>query len=224
MVSYADFITLLFAFFTTLYAISTVDTRKLTAVVDSFQRAFDRAPSAVHAAGPATARAGATPAGAPLERVRSRLAQLLEDPIKEGRVAIEIDKRGLVVSMRESGSFAVGSADLSAPARELIGYVAQTLFDLPNLVRVEGHTDDLPIHTPRFASNWDLSTARATSVVAFLIEQAGVDAGRLSAAGYSQYHPRVANDSEPHRGMNRRVDIVILNPATSGAEEPGAIR
>jgi chemotaxis protein MotB len=89
-------------------------------------------------------------------------------------------------------------------------------------VRIEGHTDNVPIHTERFASNWELSTLRATTVVRFFIDRAGVAPERLSAAGYAEYFPRVPNDSDANRAMNRRVDIVILTAETQRTEEPPA--
>ncbi len=92
--------------------------------------------------------------------------------------------------------------------------------DVDNPVRVEGHTDDVPIHTARFQSNWELSTARATTVIAFFVVERGLSPMRFSAAGYGEFHPRTANDSESARAVNRRVDIVILNDATRRAEEP----
>jgi hypothetical protein len=97
--------------------------------------------------------------------------------------------------------------------------LAKTLRPLGNSIRIEGHTDDRPIHTARYSSNWELSTARASAVVAFLIETHDFAPGRLSAAGYGEFHPRVANDSPTNRARNRRVDIVILNSA-SAAQEP----
>jgi chemotaxis protein MotB len=81
----------------------------------------------------------------------------------------------------------------------------------------------VPIHTPRYDSNWELSTARATNVVALLTQAYLIDATRLSAAGYSEFHPQVPNDSEANRGRNRRVDIVILNPGISRREEPAPV-
>ena len=112
--------------------------------------------------------------------------------------------------------------ELSPTAEVLIGRVAAVLADAPNQVRVEGHTDDVPIHTWRFNSNWDLSTARATRVVEFLSSRAGIAPARLSAAGYGEFHPRASNDTAASRARNRRVDIVVLNDATAAAEEPGS--
>ncbi len=254
LVSYADFITLLFAFFTTLYAISNVDLQKMNRLVSALQVAFDArgvaglprktglttdlatppplktgltAPPALPSANnlstlplPVLAELDKNYLESSLGQVKSELTRQLAGPIKEGRVALEIDRRGLVVSIRESGSFKTGSADLPDTTRALIGEVARSFQNLPNFVRVEGHTDDVPIHTPRFASNWELSTARATVVVAFLVQEFGLSSDRLSAAGYAEFHPRVPNDSEENRARNRRVDIVILNQTTTKAEEP----
>jgi chemotaxis protein MotB len=124
-----------------------------------------------------------------------------------------------VISLPEAGSFPAGRAELSAQARNVMLDLAQELRALPNLIRVEGHTDDVPIHTPQFASNWELSTARATTVVQYLIEAGGLDPARLAAAGYAEYRPRLSNDSPDARARNRRVDIVVLDP-TAAIEEP----
>jgi chemotaxis protein MotB len=221
LVSYADFITLLFAFFTTMYAISTVDARKLTTMVDSMQEAFDS--RSVAAAAPAPRPPARPPTALTTEQRERALAQRLRERLVGSAVDVEIDHRGVVVSIREAGSFPTGSADLSAVARDILSEMAATLgTDSATALRVEGHTDDVPIRTGRFGSNWELSTARATSVVTYLVEQVGVAPRRLSAAGYGEYHPRVANGSDADRARNRRVDIVILNQETTAAEEPGS--
>jgi chemotaxis protein MotB len=239
-VSYADFITLLFAFFTTMYAISTVDARKLGAVVDSMQAAFangdvptpvrrgggpggggpEVAPGPESVVPPAPAIVRRPAEGASLADLQARLGGMLSSQIRDGSVDVLRDPRGLVVSLREAGAFATGSADLSLTARAVLGEVATALADAGNSVRVEGHTDDVPISTDRYRSNWELSTARATSVVSFLLAF-GVQPDRLSASGYGEFRPRVGNDSEAGRAQNRRVDIVILNPQTTLREEPG---
>jgi chemotaxis protein MotB len=92
----------------------------------------------------------------------------------------------------------------------VIGRVAATVKDAPNPIRIEGHTDDVPIRTARYGSNWELSTARASAVVAYLIQEVGIEPRRLSAAGYGEFHPRVANDTQENRARNRRIDIVVL--------------
>jgi chemotaxis protein MotB len=220
LVSYADFITLLFAFFTTMYAISTVDARKLSRMVDSMQVAFDTEgdPRAV----PPASRPHPAPKPHPGGANRQHdLARRLRERLDGTGVQVEIDRRGVVVSMREAGTFSTGRADLSPGARAVLTELARTLTGDPSLkLRVEGHTDDVPIQTGKYASNWELSTARATSVVTFLVQQAGVAPERLSAAGYGEFHPRVPNVTQDDRSRNRRVDIVILNDGTAAAEEP----
>jgi len=224
LISYADFITLLFAFFTTMYAVSTVDAAKLATIADGLQQAFA---SQQPVAGPGRSGRGLLPGdhalvGASGEDARAVIARALADEIRDGRLEISQDTRGLVLSMPEAGTFPVGNADLTPAAeRELTG-LAAALAGLPNAVRVEGHTDDVPIHTSRFTSNWDLATARAVRVVQFLIERGGLPPDRLSAAGYGEFHPRVANDSPAARSRNRRVDIVLLTPATRASEEPAS--
>jgi chemotaxis protein MotB len=228
LVSYADFITLMFAFFTTMYAISTVDAKKLSAMVESTQEAFE--PKATSTAGgrilvgtkpmPKLSM-GAGPGGeVGLADLQKQITERLAKQIAERRVEIEKDRRGLVISIREAGAFAVGSADLSGDAQSLLQDLGSVLSGIGNQVRVEGHTDDIPIHTARFASNWELSTTRATTVIAFLLEHAGVQPDHVAAAGYAEYHPRVANSSDANRTRNRRVDLIILNPAAEAAAAP----
>lgn len=230
LVSYADFITLLFAFFTTMYAISTVDGQKLEKAASSMQAAFSPAgetnpasdlPGALDYDGGRSLLTEPGTSGKVLELtdVRARLDGRLAKEVAAGHVDLSMDPRGLVVSMQEAGSFQAGSAELSDPARTMLREVGATLRDIDNFVRVEGHTDDIPIETARFRSNWDLSTARATAVVRFLAGEVSLPATRLSASGYGEFRPRVANDTPQNRARNRRVDLIVLNPATSAAEE-----
>jgi chemotaxis protein MotB len=223
LVSYADFITLLFAFFTTMYAISTVDAQKMTKMVASMQVALKGDPANAPPVPLPLPAAPATPVVPRLDNLvelRRQLTGRLKRPIAEGHVALDVDSRGLVVSIREAGSFASGSAELSEAARGVLAEIAAPLSELPHQVRVEGHTDDTPIRTARFQSNWELSTARATEVIAYLQNELRLPATRLSAAGYGEFHPRVPNSSPATRAQNRRVDLVVLNAATSTAEEP----
>jgi len=224
LVSYADFITLLFAFFTTLYAISTVDADKLREVVGSMQVAF-LAPDATRLAASESAASGPgdVPGGAivgELTMVRQRLSVSLRDQLRQGLVDVDMDPRGLVISLREAGVFQTGSADLSPEAQVTLLAIADSIRDVGNLVRVEGHTDNVPISTSVYASNWELSTARATNVIVFLVGRGGLTPDRLSAAGYAEFRPRAPNDSDAGRAQNRRVDVIVLNPTTQRAEEP----
>jgi chemotaxis protein MotB len=147
-----------------------------------------------------------------------RLTKELSEALRLQRVDIHRDARGLIVSLPQEAAFAIGSTDVSPEARDLIERVAAAVAPTLHAIRIEGHTDNVPIRTARYASNWELSTARASAVVAFLVESAAFDPARLSAAGYGEYHPRVANDTAENRARNRRIDIVILGASLREAD------
>jgi len=209
LLSYADFITLLFAFFTTMYAISTVDEGKFSRVAVGLHQALNAQDGARTAAAPAAASGTSVLSQEQLD-ARAVLERDMAEDLRTGRMELLEDGRGLVLSIPEASAFSTGSADLSASAQQAIGRLAGSLREVSNSVLIEGHTDNVPIHSARFASNWELSTARATAVVQWLIEQEGLAPNRLSAAGYGEFHPRVPNDSAPAQARNRRVDVVIL--------------
>jgi chemotaxis protein MotB len=199
--SYADLVTLLLAFFTTLYAASSVDGSRVSAEGGDGGRSRGQ-----------------------MEELRETLDETLAAAIDAHRVDVTEDIRGLVVSLPEDAAFPVGSTTAGAAALDIIALVADSVRDLPNPIRIEGHTDDVPIRTPRYESNWELSTARAAAVVAYLVKERGIDPSRLSAAGYGEFHPRVPNDSAEHRARNRRIDIVVLeNSQLPSNQPPGAL-
>ena len=220
LVSYADFMTLLCAFFTTLYAASLVNAAKPLSATTAVAVTATAAPAAPVV--PVTPVAPVEPAPDEAAALRAHIEAALGDELAAGYLQLVSDPRGLVVEIPEAGAFESGRAELSTDAERMMRRVAGVLAALPNSVRVEGHTDDAPIRTAKFASNWDLSTARATRVVEFLLASGGLDPAKLSAAGYSQFKPRAANTSASGRTRNRRVDLVILNEATTRAEEPTA--
>jgi len=127
-----------------------------------------------------------------------------------------MERDGLVVSLREIGFFDSGSAAIKPGAEAALARIANILQEHSCSVRIEGHTDNVPIHTSQFASNWELSTARATGLVRTLVEQHGISAERLSAAGYAEFHPAASNDTAKGRQLNRRVDVVILTSVSKG--------
>lgn len=186
MVSYADMVTLLFACFAALYASSVVPARAAAEVTP-----------------PDTTAAAANAA------LAAAIASAVDRVDPSGEVVVKVDTRGVVVSLPEAGAFAVGQADLSQAARQVIRELAQVLEQESGEIRIEGHSDDVPITTSRYASNWDLSAARATEVIRFLLAQTTIAPDRLSAAGYGEFRPLVANDSPESRARNRRVDIVV---------------
>lgn len=196
LVSYADLVTILLACFATTYAAA---------------RTPEPTPSApiVHEAAPRESTAVPKPE---LPSLRELVTPVVEASASNAITFVD-DARGIVISLPESASFATGSATLAPPARTFLLDLAQALRPTSALVRIEGHTDDVPVAGGRYGSNWELSTARASAVVAFLVDEGSFTPTRLSAAGYAEFHPRVANDSAESRAKNRRVDVVLLDPA-----------
>jgi chemotaxis protein MotB len=239
LVSYADFVTLLFAFFVVLYASAQIDKQRATRLSDAINSAFQQLgvfekdnhkpgnvepkitlPSSINAAEDLShwAQLGKEQLGADQKKqdfnaMRTQLEDALAGEIKRNEVALHMEADGLVVSLREIGFFDSGSAAIKPGAEAALGRIAKILQEHPYAVRIEGHTDNVPIHTSQFSSNWELSTARATALVRTLVEQHGIPATRLSAAGYAEFHPSASNDTAKGRQLNRRVDLVILNAA-----------
>jgi chemotaxis protein MotB len=231
LVSYADFITLLFAFFVVLYASSQVDKKKMGQLATAIQQAFQqmgvfqggRVPSVTNAESGASldhaeelSRALQENVSEPamsradLPGLKRELEIALEPEIRRHEVALHVGPEGLVVSLRELGFFNSGSAVLRPGSEGAFGRIASLLLRYDCFVRVEGHTDNVPIHTSQFASNWELSTARATEVLRKFEFQYGFSPERLSAAGYGEYQPIATNKTEEGRRTNRRIDLVIL--------------
>jgi flagellar motor protein MotB len=156
---------------------------------------------------------GAGKGGGKLETLAKKLGELSVDPRLRGKVQIRMEGRGLVVSLAEAGFFPSGAATMRPDSIEPLLALAETFQDPAFRVTVEGHTDNVPVKNAKFNSNWELSTARASTVVAFLIEKARIAPTRLSAAGYGEFKPVAANDTAEGRAKNRRVDIVISPPA-----------
>ncbi len=229
LMSYADIMTLLLALFTTMYAASAVDATKLephdAATRPDVEAALRQPGTPPDGDGilPAATAAVVAPVPDALEALRARLAIELEQEIRLQRAELSRDARGLVMSLPERATFHTGSAEVTTEARRLLVRLAEALQPLPNPVRVEGHSDDVPIRTPRYASNWELSTARAAAVVTLLIEGHQIHPARLSAAGYAEFHPRAANDSAENRARNRRIDLVI-SPMAAAAGDHDARR
>jgi len=209
LLSYADFVTLLLAFFVTMYAISEVDATKLAPAASSMRAAFEGRREHTVPMPEGGSIVPPVPVD-PLVPVEANLRLKLDDAIVAGRLELIRDSRGLVVSLPESATFPPASTEVTDGARELIARVAAIIAASGHSMRIEGHTDNVPIRTQKFRSNWELSTARASAVIAFVIETQAFDPVRLSAAGYGEFHPRAPNDSAENRARNRRVDIVIL--------------
>src|SRR6266568_2466153 len=220
MVSYADFMTLLFAFFVVLYSSSQVDKAKMAKLSSAITAGFQQLGVGSGAGVPVLVIPGTTtiPAAHPAraqdtaEAIRRKLEADLAEELKRHTVSLRETPEGLVLSLREVGFFDSGSAALRASSLETFDRIGSVLVSVGSNLRVEGHTDNVPIHTLQFNSNWELSTARATEIIRLLLTREGIGPQRLSAAGYAEYHPIAENASEDGRRLNRRVDIVIIAP------------
>jgi chemotaxis protein MotB len=151
-------------------------------------------------------------------RLKRGVESLLSPEIKKNMVRVRMEPRGLVISLGEKGIFDSGSDEIKPEGKKLLDTLATSLVTLGNQIRVEGHTDNVPIRNSRFPSNWELSTARATAVISRLVGSFGLPPELLSAAGYAEYRPTATNDTEEGKARNRRVDIVVLNPMIARTE------
>ncbi|MFZ0271987.1 MAG: flagellar motor protein MotB [Acidobacteriaceae bacterium] len=228
LVSYADFITLLFAFFVVLYASSRADERKQAQIAHSIQSAFQvlglfpSTPAAQdHSVDPQASMPpinlvlGDDLSASPsvqqdLQHLQTQLTGALSAQIAQHVVALKLGREGLVISLRESGFYDSGSALPHRQSKPTLDRAVAIIGATPYDIRIEGHTDNVPIHTPQFASNWELSTARATELAKIFIMEYGFSPARLSAAGFAEYHPVAGNDTPEGRSQNRRVDIIVL--------------
>jgi chemotaxis protein MotB len=229
LVSYADFITLLFAFFVVLFASSRGDKRKQVQVSDAMKSAFsemgvfDPSSKTISLMNAGGATSSGKPVPLPMveqspEELKKAIDQVVANQVSQGKLAAgsvttRIAPDGLVISLHDAGFFASGSADVNPASLHILTTIIEAL---PNRrLRVEGHTDNVPIHTQQYATNWELSTARASAIARFIIERHTIDANNLSAAGYAEFHPVASNDTEEGRTQNRRVDIIVLSGQVS---------
>jgi chemotaxis protein MotB len=220
LLTYADMITLLMAFFIMMYSMSVINISKFHNVAIAIRSGFGgvmpgQSRSILSTDGQISFKpsplAGDT-TGVAWQVVKPLQAYINQTPSAKKTVRVYVDRRGLVVSLRsDKVLFDPGRAEIKAQAYPIMTRIAGVIRSVANEVRVEGHTCNLPTKSVLFASNWELSTTRATNVVRYMIDKQGIPAARLSAAGYADTRPLGPNDTEEHRRRNRRVDFVILN-------------
>ncbi len=255
LISYADFITLLFAFFVVLYASSQVDKRRAgrlaQAITVAFQELgvfqtsntkiplndddaipFEKVQVVENVNHQEDLKKIVNPMTGKLSNldnqsfpeVEQSIESALQPEIRRHEVSVSMRQDGLVVSLEEIGFFDSGTATIRPGSLDAIARLAAVLKQRPENLRVEGHTDNVPIHNARFASNWELSTYRATEITRLMITQYGLSADQLSAAGYAEFHPIATNDTEAGRAQNRRVDVVVLAPFLRGNPDSEKIK
>lgn len=237
LVSYADFITLMFAFFVMMYANSKTDLAKAQGISDAFRHAMteDKLAQALAKLMGATPRAARVkePTQPPLPVAADRagndsiqllpsLRQLndtLKKEIESGKLEIRMERRGLVISLREASFFPPGGDTVEPATLPTLGIIASEIRRYGNPIRLEGHTDSVPIHTPRFRSNWELSAARGIAILGLFADRFAIERRRMAIAGFADTSPVASNDTQEGRDRNRRVDIVILNEEAQAREQ-----
>lgn len=255
LVSYADFITLLFAVFVTLYAMSQSDKKKVEEVAASLRESFGYSTQAaagqrgvlqsqdikpipaikpemaivpmINKMPPAGPRQGGMEKGRGKGKAEEKEFKQIQSAIEaylikhgaQNKVSIGITRRGLVVSLKEAGFFDSGSAVIKPAGYQLLNTIIEAMTQYSNPLRVEGHTDNVPISTPLFPSNWELSVARASNVLRYIQKNYDIDPSKLSATGYGEYRPVADNTTPEGRSKNRRVDLVLLS-GDSETREP----
>lgn len=244
LVSYGDFITLLFAVFVTLYAMSQSDKQKVEEVAASYRSAFGissgasasdtsvmkpgqimsipnpnpQSPSAKPGGANVAERAKKSRATAgEMRKIKTSIKSVATQYKLDSDTAVEETRTGLVIRLKEAGFFEPGSAELRAAAYPVLSRIATALEPYSNLIRVEGYTDDTPISTSRYRSNWELSTSRAVSIVHVFLNNSGIYPENVAAVGYGEFHPLASNATDEGRQKNRRVDIVVLGVEGEGA-------
>ena len=243
LVSYGDLLTLLFAVFVVMYAMGQQDKKKAEEVAQSIQSAFGMTQAGTGGK-PIIIQSGAvniipdmktSPSVTAQKRnigdktrqiaastdygsIKASIDAYLVKTGNIGKVGVEITHRGIVVSLKEVGFFDSGSARIKKESTETLSAIADTLNQYANTFRVEGNTDNIPIQSSEFRSNWELSTERATNVVHYLVENTGFTPQSISAVGYGEYRPISDNDSSESRMKNRRVDIVLLSTEAENGE------
>lgn len=243
LMTYADLVTLMLTFFVLLFSFSSIDMIKWKNVVTSLQGSFgvlDGGPNVLNGISDDSKGLGSDDnvlkesdkiddvtniddflkyqeEMKKLEMLQALLADYLRTNGLVDSVSTTIEERGLILRFQDSVLFQKGRADLIPGSHKILQKVSDILKETTNPVRIEGHTDDLPIHTAQFPSNWELSAIRATNVLQVLVKE-GLAGDRLSVAGYGEFHPIAENINEENRRKNRRVDIVIIRESLSWNE------
>ena len=218
MVTYSDLMTLLLVFFVLLYSFSSLDVLKFKAFVVSFQGAgiLNNGPSPMENVDDnkdqtkvINEQMGEVSDNAKLMEVFTVIEAFLENNGLEATISVKYEERGVALTIKEKVLFDSGKADLKPAAKDMLAQLGDLFAKIPNQISVEGHTDDRPINTVEFPSNWELSAARSARVVRFFTREHHLDPKRMVAVGYGEYRPVASNETAEGRATNRRVVIVI---------------
>ena len=212
MDTYADTITLLLTFFILLYSMSSTDNEKLKVIAAALKGEITGIPTKLEDT--PDALEGVLEQGIGLKNPYDALVEQVQDIINESglteSIKIREEDTGVVLQLSESILFDTGRADLKSESTQVLDIISKLIPSIQNDIMVQGHTDNVPINSSTYKSNWELSTQRAVCVVKYFIENKGLDPTRFSATGYGEYKPLVDNTTAENRAINRRVDILIV--------------
>lgn len=210
LLTYADLITLLLGLFVILYAMSKIDAERYTKIVMAMSGVFGSSDKVFTGSKFDVREPLLSEIEIEKKLIQGEINAVLESSVKSGLVSVNYNERGITVHLMEELLFETGKAEIKNNSLAVLDSLAEILRTLPNEIRVEGHTDNVPINTARFPSNWHLSVERAVATAYYLITRHKLTAEKISVAGYSEYHPIAPNDTPANRARNRRVDIVIV--------------
>lgn len=213
MATFSDMMSLLLTFFVLLLSMANFEPTKFALTVQSLQGAFGVLESfptvPIHPVVKIPKKTGDEQKRKQSLEDARKIKEVIEAKQLEEAVKVEITEKGMAVLLRDPVGFGSGSADLKEQGKEILGDLGEIIKSNPNLkIRVEGHTDDVPI-SGKFASNWELSSARSLSVVRLLSEKTGITPANMSAVGYGEFRPMVPNTNEQNRALNRRIKIFV---------------
>lgn len=212
MDTYADTITLLLTFFILLYSFSTTDNEKLKLIAAALKGQITGIPMKLEDVPDITDEEIEVGVGekSPYQILLEDIQEIIDKNGLTDTVKIREEDAGVVLQLSESILFDLGKADLKADSIPVLEVISGLIPSIENEIMIQGHTDNMPINSGTYKSNWELSTSRAVNVVKYFIETKGFDPTRFSATGYGEYRPLVDNTTEENRAINRRVDILIV--------------
>lgn len=232
LLTYADLMNLLVIFFIILYSMSQVDQAKFTQLAESLRMSLGissgesmlqggTSPSIINLETTAPASFLAEVEKRQMEEFKEQVENMVKDSNLNGKITVSLEERGVKISINSKFLFPSGSAQIVPDSKPTVEEIGNMLKGFPdNRIRVEGHTDNDPVNTPQFPSNWELSSARSTNIVRTLVEKCNIDPKSISAVGYGEFQPVAPNTNEANKSKNRRVDIVLLKK-DFGKDETG---
>ncbi len=224
-VVYTGFVLILLCFFILLCSFSSMEEAKVTRFVKSFVTNLSILPGGIKTE-PSKVIIPPSPDIVSVKSGMAHILQTLKDYVHESGLENDVSftatENGLVMRISDTILFDLGKAEISSEGRRFLNKLASFFARTEQSIRIEGHTDNLPIHTSQYPSNWELSTARAVNVLRYFLEQGGISLNRLSAVGFGEFHPIVSNDTPQHRAKNRRVEIVLTRKKTDGLSGMGS--